>query len=86
MNSVICVAEDTLIDELSVAREMVVAGNGYITEPLPAIKKPEYRQPDQEELHIAFEEAISDRILALQSRLNRLSDLTLAIQHGSLHK
>ena len=47
---------------------------------MPAMKKLEYQQPDEEELHTSFEEAISDRLLALHSRLSRLSDPTLAIQ------
>lgn len=82
MNSATCTSEDTIFDEMLVVRETAATGNVYVTEPMPAIKKPVYHQSDEEELHTSFEEAISDRILALQSRLSHLSNPTLEVQYA----
>jgi hypothetical protein len=80
MNSTLYVSADTTFDEDIFGQGNAVAQNIYITEPMPALKKPAYQLPDEEELHTSFEEAISDRLLALQRRLSCLSDPTLAIQ------
>jgi pimeloyl-ACP methyl ester carboxylesterase len=80
MNSTMYVSTDTIFDEKLFKQINVEARNTYTTEPMPAIKKLVYQQPDEEELHTSFEEAISDRLLALHSRLDRLSNPTLAIQ------
>jgi hypothetical protein len=44
----------------------------YATVPT-AIVKPAFQRADEEELHTSFEEAISDRLLALHPRLDRIS-------------
>ncbi|HEV2655819.1 MAG TPA: hypothetical protein VGT82_12715 [Ktedonobacteraceae bacterium] len=46
--------------------------NTYVTMPM-AVVKPVFQQEDEEELHTSFEEAISDRLLALHPRLDRIS-------------
>jgi hypothetical protein len=56
--------------------------NIYATTPMPTIRKPAYEQPDEEALHTSFEEAISERQLAVHSRLSRLSNPTLDIQYA----
>jgi hypothetical protein len=56
--------------------------SAYATVPTPAVK-PSFQQPDEEELHTSFEEAISDRLLALHSRLDRISQpLSDALPHN----
>lgn len=51
----------------------------YATAPMIALK-PAYELFNEEELHTSFEEAISDRLLAMHSKLSRLSNPTLATQ------
>ncbi len=51
----------------------------YATAPMVALK-PAYELFNEEELHTSFEEAISDRLLAMHSKLSRLSNPTLATQ------
>jgi hypothetical protein len=81
MDNTIYVSEDTTFDVGLFNQVNTGALNVYTTEPmLPAIKKLPYQQPDEEELHTSFEEAISDRLFALHSRLSRLSNPIRAIQ------
>lgn len=80
MNSTMYVSTDTVFDEKLFKQINAETRNAYATEPMLAIKKLAYQQPDEEELHTSFEEAISDRLLALHSRLDRLSNPTLAVQ------
>src|SRR5450631_597824 len=80
MNNTIYVSEDTTFDAELFNKINAETRNVYATEPMTAIKKLAYQQPDEEELHTSFEEAISDRLLALHSRLSRLSNPTLAVQ------
>jgi hypothetical protein len=44
----------------------------YATVPT-AVVKPVFQRTDEEELHTSFEEAISERLLALHPRLDRIS-------------
>ncbi len=44
----------------------------YSTTPMVVVQ-PTYQQLDEEELHTSFEEAISDRVLAFNRQLSRLS-------------
>ena len=46
--------------------------SAYATVPT-AVVKPVLQRSDEEELHTSFEEAISDRLLALHPRLDRIS-------------
>ena len=46
--------------------------SAYATVPT-AVVKPAFQRADEEELHTSFEEAISDRLLALHPRLDRIS-------------
>jgi hypothetical protein len=80
MNSTMYAPTDTMLDREFFKQINEETRNMYATEPMPAIKKLAYQQPDEEELHTSFEEAISDRLLALHSRLDRLSNPTLVIQ------
>ncbi len=82
MNSTLCRSNDTIFDEVLLTEEYAGVDNSYATEAMPAIKKVVYHQPDEEELHTSFEEAISDRIVALHTRLNRLSNPVLNAQYA----
>ena len=82
MNNTIYVSEDTTFDVGLFNQANRETRNAYATEPMPAIKKLSYQQPDEEELHTSFEEAISDRLLVLHSRLSRLSNPTLTVQNA----
>jgi hypothetical protein len=44
----------------------------FVTEPIIAVE-PAYRQLNEEELHTLFEQAISDRVVAVSARLKRIS-------------
>ncbi len=44
----------------------------FVTEPIIAVE-PAYRQFNEEELHTLFEQAISDRVVAVSARLKRIS-------------
>ena len=74
MNSTLCISNDTLFNEVLLGQEAVANENIYITELMPAIKKSAYQQSDEEELHSSFEEAISERVLTLHTRLSCLSN------------
>jgi hypothetical protein len=81
MNCTLCITTDTTLDALLFQNETATE-NIYATTPLPAIRKPAYERPDEEALHTSFEEAISDRLLAVHSRLSHLSNPTLDIQYA----
>jgi hypothetical protein len=82
MNNTIYASEDTTFDVGLFNQVNTETRNVYATEPIPAIKKLPYQQPDEAELHTSFEEAIIDRLLALHSRLSRLSNPTLTVQNA----
>ncbi len=44
----------------------------FVTEPIIAVE-PAYRQLNEEDLHTLFEQAISDRVVAVSTRLKRIS-------------
>jgi len=46
--------------------------SAYATVPTAVVKLP-FQQPNEEELYTSFEEAISDRLIALHMRLDRIS-------------
>jgi hypothetical protein len=71
MNSILCSSADTELDIRRITADMPAPGDMYATAPM-ALLQPAYRQSD-EELHTSFEEAISDRALAVNRQLQRLS-------------
>ncbi len=56
----------------SVTFDAAMVEDMYATTPV-AVVLPTYRQLNEEELHTSFEEAISDRVLAVNKQLRRLS-------------
>jgi NH3-dependent NAD+ synthetase len=71
MNSILCSSTDTELDIRRITADMPAPEDMYATAPM-ALLQPAYRQTD-EELHTSFEEAISDRVLAVNRQLQRLS-------------
>jgi hypothetical protein len=72
MNALLCRPADVILNENIVQDTMTAAEDMYATAPIVAVK-PTYQRSDEEELHTSFEEAISDRLIALHSRLDRIS-------------
>ena len=81
MNCTLCMTTDTTFDEL-LFQNTTATENIYTTTPMPAVRKPIYERSDEEELHTSFEAAISDRLLAIDSRLSRLSNPMLDVQYA----
>ena len=52
--------------------DLPAAEDRFVTEPIIAVE-PAYRQLNEEELHTLFEQAISDRVVAVSARLKRIS-------------
>jgi hypothetical protein len=63
---------DTELDNRCVTFDAATMEDRYATTPM-AVVLPIYRQLNEEELHTSFEEAISDRVLAVNKQLRRLS-------------
>jgi len=72
MNSILYNPAETELDILCNTTETATPEDMYATTPL-AVVCPTYAQPNEEELHTSFEEAISDRVLAVNRQLRRLS-------------
>src|SRR5215469_14109845 len=72
MNSILCSSAGTELDIRGITVDMPASEDMYATAPI-VLLQPAYRQPDEEELHTSFEEAISDRVLAVNRQLQRLS-------------
>ena len=71
MNSMIYNPAETEPDIRCMTTETTASEDIYSTTPLIAIRSI-YRQSNEDELHSSFEEAISDRVYALNKQLRRL--------------
>jgi hypothetical protein len=72
MNGIVYNPAETEPDILCMSTETVAFEDVYSTTPLIMMRSI-YRQPNEEELHSSFEEAISDRVFALNKQLRHLS-------------
>src|SRR5215469_8060716 len=81
MNNVVCYPAESEPAIRSVTVETTALEDLYSTTPLKIIGL-QYRQPDEDELHSAFEEAISERVFAFQKQ--RLSISNPSIDSVSL--
>lgn len=79
MNSTLYDPAGTELDIRCVTADTPVPEDLYATTPMGAVR-PAYRQPDEEELHTSFEEAISDRVLAVNRQLQRMSGAQISAQ------
>jgi hypothetical protein len=77
MNRTCCRPVDmgcTDFDEKFVQDTITDIESAYATVPTPVVK-PSFQQPNEEELYASFEEAMSDRLIALHMRLDHISQL-----------
>lgn len=72
MNNILYNPAETELDIHCITADTATPEDMYATSPL-AVVRPTYAQPNEEELHTSFEEAISDRVLAVNRQLRRLS-------------
>lgn len=72
MNGIVYNPAETEPDIRCMSTETVAFEDVYSTTPLIMMRSM-YRQPNEEELHSSFEEAISDRVFALNKQLRHLS-------------
>src|SRR5579859_3697944 len=72
MNSIAFNPAETNLDIFRNTTEAATLEDMYATTPLVVVR-PTYAQPNEEELHTSFEEAISDRVLAVNRQLRHLS-------------
>src|SRR5947209_19455671 len=70
-------ATDVELDDYAIQTDNLPVEDSYATVPMIAVQ-PLFQRPDEEELYTSFEEAISDRLLAVQQRLSRISDPALS--------
>lgn len=72
MSSTLCVTTDVALGNYALQMDNISVEDSYATAPIVAIQ-PFYQRLDEEELYTSFEEAISDRLVALRGRLDRIS-------------
>ena len=72
MSSTLCVTTEVALDNYALQTDNRSVEDSYATAPIVAIQ-PFYQRIDEEELYTSFEEAISDRLVALRGRLDRIS-------------
>jgi hypothetical protein len=72
MNSILYDPAGTELDMYCLSADTPVPEDIYATVATAHVR-PVYRRSDEEELYISFEEAISDRVLAVNRQLQRLS-------------
>jgi len=72
MNGIVYNPAETEPDIRCLTTETTASEDIYSTTPLRAMRS-NYRQSNEDELHSAFEVAISDRVFALNRQLRRLS-------------
>jgi len=56
----------------------------FVTTPMPAFR-PLFQQPDEEEVYTSFEEAMSERVLAVNRQLSHLSRAHSRVRQSVSH-
>jgi hypothetical protein len=72
MNGLLIKPAGTEVDSSCATVDTATLEDIYSTTSM-VVMQPTYQQPDEEELHTSFEEAISNRVLAVNRQLSRLS-------------
>lgn len=73
MHCTVCSPDESVGDAYAVSADIAsIRGSLYATMPMPVFR-PLFQQADEEELYTSFEEAISERVLAVNRQLSRLS-------------
>ena len=82
---IVCSPDESVDDTYAVSTDMASIGDSlYVTTPMLAFR-PVFQQPDEEELYTSFEEAISDRVLAVNWRLSHLSRTHRSVRQSVSH-
>src|SRR5947209_11334470 len=82
---IVCSPDEFVDDTYAVSTDMASIGDAlYATTPMPAFR-PVFQQPNEEELYTSFEEAISDRVLAVNRRLSHLSRAHSHVRQSVAH-
>jgi len=77
--------DESVDDTYPVSTDMVFIGDAlYATTQMPAFR-PVFQQPNEEELYTSFEEAISDRVLAVNRQLSHLSRAHSRVRQSVSH-
>ena len=77
--------DESVVDTDAVSTDMASIGDSlYETTPMPAFG-PVFEQPDEEELYTSFEEAISERVLAVNRQLSHLSSVHRRVGQNVSH-
>ena len=70
---ILCRPDGSVDDTDAVSSAMASTGDSlFVTTPMPAFR-PLFQQPDEEEVYTSFEEAMSERVLAVNRQLSHLS-------------
>ena len=70
---IVCSPDGSVDDTYAVSNDMASTGDYlFVTTPMPAFR-PLFQQPDEEEVYTSFEEAMSERVLAVNRQLSHLS-------------
>src|SRR5260370_32007491 len=72
MNSTLYNSTDTALDIHTLFADTAMPEDMHATTPMAVVRSTCW-QPSEEELHTSFEQAISDRVLAVNRQLKRLS-------------
>ena len=82
---IVCSPDESVDDTYAVSTDMASSGDAlYATTPMPAFR-PVFQQPNEEELYTSFEEAISDRVFAVNMRLSHLSKAHSHVRQSVSH-
>ncbi len=82
---IVCSPDESVDDTYAVSTDMASIGDSlYVTTPMLAFR-PVFQQPDEEELYTSFEEAISDRVLAVNRQLSHLSRVHRSVRQSVSH-
>jgi len=85
MRHFIVCSPDESVDTYAVSTDMASIGDAlYATTPMPAFR-PVFQQPNEEELYISFEGAISDRVIAVNRQLSHLSRVRSRVRQRVSH-
>ncbi len=84
MNSVLCPTTNVMLNECTFetdrnSMDVALYDEAYATAPIAAVQPPCF---GEEELHVLFESAISNRLLAMREKMDRISG---PLPHTSTH-
>ena len=82
---IVCSPDGSVDDAYAVSNDMASTGDYlFVTTPMPAFR-PLFQQPDEEEVYTSFEEAMSERVLAVNRQLSHLSRAHSRVRQSVSH-